>query len=100
VRALKLLLNSSSSDPAAVFDAAIKAVSAWFFKALRLPEPMEAERPLAAYGIDSLVAVEFRNWVRTELGAVLSTLDVTTAASLNSLCEVIATALGAGRAGG
>ncbi|KAK0639938.1 hypothetical protein B0T16DRAFT_338800 [Cercophora newfieldiana] len=89
VRALKLLLDAPGSEPDAVFAAAVKAISAWFFKSLRLHEPMETERPLTAYGIDSLVAVEFRNWVRSELGAVLSTLDVTTAASLNSLCEVI-----------
>ncbi|KAK4125871.1 hypothetical protein N657DRAFT_662264 [Parathielavia appendiculata] len=82
VRALKLLLSSSVRDPGAVLDLAVKAVSAWLFKMLRLRKPVEAEQ-LCVYGLDSLAAVEFRNRLRSELGAVLTTLDITTTRSIS-----------------
>ncbi|KAL4796138.1 hypothetical protein BDV19DRAFT_361592 [Aspergillus venezuelensis] len=39
---------------------------------LRLPEALDAARPLSTYGINSLAAVEFRNWLRIELGVELT----------------------------
>ncbi|KAI0188556.1 putative polyketide synthase [Astrocystis sublimbata] len=54
---------------------------------LRLETEMEPAKSLLAYGTDSLAAVELRNWVRVELGAELTTLDITNAASINSLAE-------------
>ncbi|KAF4628883.1 hypothetical protein G7Y89_g9267 [Cudoniella acicularis] len=83
------LLHRSGDDSAAVVAAAIEVVNAQFTKTLRLDQPMEAAKPLAVYGLDSLAAVEFRNWVRMELGAELTTLDITNASSLTSLCEKI-----------
>ena len=68
-------------------DAATVVLSAYLTKAMRLSEPIEPERPVAAYGIDSLAAVEFRNWLRMQLGAALSVIDITTASSLNALSE-------------
>ncbi|KAK7947778.1 Beta-ketoacyl synthase [Apiospora aurea] len=56
---------------------------------LCLDEPLESAKPLAAYGLDSLAAVEFRDWVRAQLGAELATLEVTSAPSLLSLTEKI-----------
>ena len=56
---------------------------------LRLPEPMDPARPLAVFGIDSLAAVEVRNWVRNELGALVTTIDIMNASSLVSFCEKI-----------
>jgi aryl carrier-like protein len=48
---------------------------------------MEAGKPLMAYGLDSLSAVELRGWVRHRMGAELSTLDITNASSLVALSE-------------
>ena len=50
---------------------------------------MEPGKPLRIYGLDSLAAVGFRNWVRMESGAELTTLDITNVASLIALCEKI-----------
>jgi acyl carrier protein len=50
---------------------------------------MEPAKSLTVYGLDSLSAVEFRNWLRSELGADLSTLEITSASSLFALCEKI-----------
>ncbi|KAI9720556.1 MAG: Type I Iterative PKS [Chrysothrix sp. TS-e1954] len=93
VQALLLLLKSKS-DPSHVLDAAITAVNQQFTRTLALSEPMEPAKPLSSYGLDSLAAVEFRNWTKTELGAELTTLEITNAKSLKALCEMIVRKMG------
>lgn len=83
------LLLKSGADAAALLDSCVNVVNTRFTKMLRLSEPMEPAKSLTVYGLDSLSAVEFRNWLRTELGAELSTLEITSASSLFSLCEKI-----------
>ncbi|KAK8123145.1 beta-ketoacyl synthase domain-containing protein [Apiospora sp. TS-2023a] len=56
---------------------------------LRLSEPMDPGRPISVYGTDSLATVEVRNWIRTELGALVTTLDIMSATSLTAFCEKI-----------
>jgi aryl carrier-like protein len=89
VQALLLLLRAKSADHASRLAAMIKVVNNCFVRMLRLSEPMDPERPLAVYGIDSLSAVEVRNWVRTELGAQVTTLDIMNAPSMKAFCEKI-----------
>ncbi|KAF7898957.1 uncharacterized protein EAF01_008170 [Botrytis porri] len=84
-----LLLYRSGAEAVPMVAAAVEVVNMQFTKMLRLDEPMEVGKPLSVYGLDSLSAVEFRNWVRMELGAELTTLDITNASSLTSLCEKI-----------
>ncbi|KAG7133236.1 Highly reducing polyketide synthase apmlA like protein [Verticillium longisporum] len=90
-RELKALLATQpkTADRGVVLELAIAVVSDYITHAMHLSEPVEPERSLAMYGIDSLAAVAFRNWARMELGAGLSTGDVTTAPSLVALCESI-----------
>ena len=88
IRELNLLLKSKT-DAGVVLDAAVNVVSNYLAKSLRLEGPVEPERPLSAYGIDSLAAVEFRNWLRRELNVVVATLDLTTAPSLIALCQIV-----------
>jgi NAD(P)-dependent dehydrogenase (short-subunit alcohol dehydrogenase family) len=89
VQALLLLLRSSSADTSAQVAATVEVVNKCFVRMLRLSEPMDPARPLAVYGIDSLAAVEVRNWVRNELGALVTTVDIMNAASLRAFCEKI-----------
>ncbi|RDL42230.1 Acyl transferase hydrolase [Venustampulla echinocandica] len=84
-----LLLHRSGAEPAVVLASAVEVVNKQFVKTLRLESPMEPAKSLATYGLDSLSAVEFRNWVRAELGAELTLLDITNASSLFALCEKI-----------
>ncbi|RYP43908.1 hypothetical protein DL768_009576 [Monosporascus sp. mg162] len=58
-------------------------------RSLGLTEDIDPKRPISSYGIDSLVAVEFRNWARVELGVEIATLEVVGAKSLMSLCKLI-----------
>ncbi|KAK3356488.1 reducing type I polyketide synthase [Lasiosphaeria hispida] len=89
IQAFLLLAKSKGADPAAVVAAAIEITNKHFTKTLRLTEPIESARPLATYGLDSLAAVEIRNWVRMTLGAELTTLEIVNASSLVALSEKI-----------
>ncbi|KAI0391303.1 hypothetical protein F5Y17DRAFT_18304 [Xylariaceae sp. FL0594] len=90
IKAFRLLRESSSgAEPGTVLKAVVQLVSAQVVRVLRLETEVEPGKPLQAYGLDSLSAVELRGWVRTKLGAELSTLDITNARSLYALCEKV-----------
>lgn len=88
-----LLLHRSGADKAALVKVGLELLGAQFAKILRLDTEMEPGKSLMAYGLDSLAAVELRNWVRLELGAELTTIDVTNASSLIALCEKLVSKL-------
>ena len=83
------LLHSSGVDATTLLASAAEIVNKQFTKLLRLDEPVEPAKSLSAYGLDSLSAVEFKNWVRGEFGTELTTLDITNASSLFALCQKI-----------
>ncbi|KAK7915179.1 type I iterative PKS [Apiospora marii] len=89
VQALLLLLRTQSAEHAAKLQAMVEVVNGCFMRVLRLSEPMDPGRPISVYGTDSLAAVEVRNWIRTELGALVTTLDIMSATSLTAFCEKI-----------
>ncbi|RYP67182.1 hypothetical protein DL771_007410 [Monosporascus sp. 5C6A] len=92
IKDLNLLLRSKTVKSAGLpqlVNATVSVIGNYLSRAMRLSGPIEPERPLSTYGIDSLAAVEFRNWVRLELGAALFVLDITTAPSLISLSDRI-----------
>ncbi|KAI4264333.1 MAG: hypothetical protein L6R42_000544 [Xanthoria sp. 1 TBL-2021] len=88
IQALFLMVKGGVEHQS-ILDATIGVINRQFITMLRLSDAMEPGKPLSSYGLDSLAAVEFRNWVRIELGAELTTLDITNAASLIALCEKI-----------
>lgn len=88
VQALFMLVDSGAAQ-AAVLKAALELANRQMVQTLRLGEPMEPSKPLASYGMDSLAAVEFRNWARQDLKAELTTLEIANATSLHALCEKI-----------
>ncbi|KAK2766851.1 hypothetical protein FQN54_006165 [Arachnomyces sp. PD_36] len=63
-----LLLRKSGAEAPAMVSAAVSAVGSKFERILRLPDPIEPGKSLSAYGLDSLSAVELRNWIRMEIG--------------------------------
>ena len=89
IKAFLLMVKSGQADPATVLDSCVSIVNAQFTASLRLGEPMEPAKPLSSYGLDSLSAVEFRNWARVTLEADLTTLEVSNASSLIALCQKI-----------
>ncbi|TVY83046.1 Fumagillin dodecapentaenoate synthase [Lachnellula suecica] len=93
VKTMISLLRSKAMDPAARLPATVDIVNKCLTRILRLSDPMETGRPLSMYGIDSLAAVEARNWIRAELGVVVVLLDILSASSLVGLCEKIVSKL-------
>ncbi|KAI1452126.1 reducing type I polyketide synthase [Annulohypoxylon moriforme] len=79
----------SKAEARPILELTIEVLSKYFMKNLRLSESLDATRPLSIWGIDSLAAVEFRNFVKMELGVELTTLEVVNASSLVAVCEKI-----------
>lgn len=51
---------------------------------------LDAAKPLHAYGVDSLVAVELRSWIAKELKAEVSVFDMTNASSISQVATTAA----------
>lgn len=51
---------------------------------------VNVSKPVYMYGVDSLVAVELRNWLATELRCDLSIFDLTSDAPISEVCKRIA----------
>ena len=86
-------LHKSGADRTALVKLGVEVVAAQLAKILRLETEVEPAKPLIAFGMDSLAAVELRNWIRLELGAEMTTLDITNASSLNALGDKLVTKL-------
>ncbi|CZR56253.1 related to polyketide synthase [Phialocephala subalpina] len=52
-------------------------------------EEMDPSKPIVVYGLDSLVAIEIRNWITRELEASLQVLELLTSGSFMALAETI-----------
>lgn len=88
LREFQLMLHAKA-EPTALLASLVKVMCLYFSRSLRLGDDIDPDRPLSAYGIDSLSATEIRNWVRTTLGAALATFEITNAASITALCEKV-----------
>lgn len=75
------------AEKATILTEAVHLVNLQIMKNLGLTKPIEPRKPLSLYGLDSLVAVELRNWVRMQLGCEITTLDILDASTLHALCE-------------
>lgn len=54
------------------------------------PEDIDLSKPMHSYGVDSLVAVEVRNWLLRDLGADVAIFDILGSASLAEMSGTIA----------
>jgi acyl carrier protein len=55
---------------------------------------IEVDKPLMSLGMDSLMAVELRNWVQKELRVSVPIMEMMQASSLSGLADVLLTRLG------
>ena len=53
-------------------------------------EDVDVRKPLVAYGLDSLVAVELRNWISRELEANIPLMELMNNPSIEALAAKIA----------
>jgi acyl carrier protein len=54
-----------------------------------VPKREDPNNPIVVYGLDSLVAIEIRNWITRELEVRLQVLELLTSSSITALAETI-----------
>lgn len=69
-----------------VFDALAVKISDVLMKSV---EDVSPTLPMAGYGLDSLVAVEVRNWIARRLGVKVSMFDLISGNSLEGLAVLV-----------
>lgn len=71
------LTRYSHEDLAVATDLITKALVGRLARLMMMPEgDVDEGKPLSAYGVDSLVAVEVRNWIARETGVDVSVFDL------------------------
>lgn len=79
--------TSLEEATAVVTDALLQKLS----RALAIPpEHLDTTKPLHAYGVDSLLAVELRNFFAKELGADVAVFDITSGSSFEAVSMIVA----------
>ena len=79
--------NISREEQESIFHEAVRAK---FSSVLMIPEEdIVDNKPIAAYGVDSLVSVELRNWMARELRVNISILELLGCASISGLVEMM-----------
>lgn len=67
-----------------------QALSEKLCSLLMLPlEECDVSKPISAFGLDSLVAIEVRHWISREFDAGLQLLEILASDSINGLAELI-----------
>lgn len=83
-----LIASASSLEEAAVV--VVDGLTRKLAKALSVPrEDIDTAKPLHAYGVDSLPALELRNWFAKEMGADVAIFDIMGTASFEAVALVV-----------
>lgn len=85
------LLYASQGDAGEILQALIEVVGKELKSILQLNENLEPAKAPGDYGMESLAAVELRNWARMELNADVTMLEILGATSLIGLCQKMLT---------
>ncbi|KAF7532113.1 hypothetical protein G7054_g8247 [Neopestalotiopsis clavispora] len=82
---------AASDDIQAASALLVDAMSAKLSDIFNIPlSDIDPELPLSRYGVDSLVAVELRNWIGSTVKAKLSVFEILQSASLNEFSLLVA----------
>lgn len=91
-----MLASAASTEEAASIICA--GISVMLGKAMNmLPSEIDMNKSLNAYGVDSLVAVTFRNWILNNYGVQLSVFDILGESAMAEMADTIAEKGGYGR---
>ncbi|CAH0056997.1 unnamed protein product [Clonostachys solani] len=105
-------LKSSTGQDSTGVDTAVQQTPAMLFRAATTPEErsavvvealkvklaraldvepdyVAAEKALSDYGVDSLMAVELRNWIRNDFGAAVTVFDIMGGAAIAAVGELV-----------
>lgn len=92
--------QAAAADPAALFRAAadseekikvvVGSLVAKLARAMSIaPADVELSKPLSSYGVDSLMAVELRNWIRRDFAAPLAVFDIMGGVPISAVGELV-----------
>ena len=84
-------LLTTARTPESIYKIFIESIIAKTSSILMIPiDDIEASESITEYGLDSLVAVEIRNWMARDLGATLTLIELLTSPSIEILAEDVA----------
>lgn len=87
----------SAKTPEDMADVAMRGILQKLSEVLSVArDDVDAQRSMASYGLDSLTAIEVRNWITRELGANLQILELLTSANVTELAGLIVSKTGSG----
>ncbi|KAF4498678.1 polyketide synthase [Fusarium agapanthi] len=70
--------------------AVIRAMAAKLARAMSIsPDDVEPSKPLSLYGVDSLMAVELRNWINKEFSSAVAVFGIIGSISIAGVAEVV-----------
>ena len=82
-------IQAIQASPGQNLNSLVELLSQQLATILRLNEPIEPAAPLRNYGMESLAATELRNWIRMELEADVTMLEIVNVTTLIALCEKV-----------
>ena len=83
-------LFQRSSDARERQQVVIRAIAAKLARAMSIsPDDVEPSKPLSSYGVDSLMAVELRNWITKEFSSTVVVFDIIGRVSIAGVAEVV-----------
>ena len=83
-------LIAAATSPAAGQEVIISALAQKLMRALNIPlEDVDPGRPIHAFGVDSLVALEVRYWFMKEMKANIAVFDIMGSPSLRALAGIV-----------
>jgi hypothetical protein len=85
--------SGGANDATALTAAAIELFQSQLSRMLRVDGPIKANKPLSAYGMDSLSAVKLRNWVERSFQVTFAVFEILGANGLQALCSKLVTKL-------
>ncbi|KAF4335671.1 polyketide synthase [Fusarium beomiforme] len=83
-------LFEKSTDTTERQQVIVRAIAAKLARAMSIsPDDVEPSKPLSSYGVDSLMAVELRNWINKEFSATVAVFDIIGGVSIAGVAEVV-----------
>ena len=83
-------LFRTATEPADKAEVMVKALVAKLARAMDIsPADVELSKPLSNYGVDSLMAVELRNWIKRDFSAPVAVFDIMGGLPISSIGELV-----------
>ncbi|KAJ6031693.1 Acyl transferase/acyl hydrolase/lysophospholipase [Penicillium herquei] len=85
------ILFQQSTDPSERQQIFLRALAVKLAGSMSIsPDDVVSSKPLSTYGVDSLMAVDLRNWIGTTFGATIAVFDIMGGVSLAKIADLVA----------